>query len=85
MFRRFRAPRVLVAALLLAALAAPPVSRAQPLAPGSADSPLGPVFAVFCGAGISISRMAPGVAIVTVVTAVACFGMLLDGWASPDP
>lgn len=85
MFRHSRVPRALVAALLVAALAAPPVSRAQPGDPDSADSPLGPVLAVMCGAGVSIARMAPGVAIVVVATAAACFGMLLDGWSTPDP
>ena len=85
MFRRFRASRALVAALLVAALAAPPMSRAQSGDPGSADSPMGPVFAVLCGAGVSLSRMVPGVAIVVVVTAAACVGMLLDGWSTADP
>lgn len=81
-----RRPLAAVAAAALAlTLLAPLPTRADETPPRGDGSPLGVVFAVLCGAGVSISRLAPGVPIVVVVTAVSCLGMFIDGFASPDP
>ena len=84
MFRSKRPLRALAAVAVAAALAAPPVSRAQSDPSQPASSPIGVVFAVLCGAGININRMAPGVPIVVVVTAASCLGMLVDAMATED-
>ena len=86
MFRSNRSSRTLVALGLAAVLLAPLPARAvDDVAPPTGGSPAGVIFAVLCGASISINRMAPGVPIVVAVGAAACLGMLLDAAASPDP
>lgn len=76
--------RPLAALALLAALLAPLPARAGDLDPSTGESWVGVVFAVICGASISINRFAPGTPIVVAVGAVACFGMLVDAMATPD-
>jgi len=83
---RSRSPRAALATAALAlALLGPLPSLADSEPPPPSESPMGVVLAVFCGAGISISRMAPGIPIVVVVTTVSCLGMFLDAFSSRDP
>jgi hypothetical protein len=69
-----------LAALLLAPLPARAVDGTDP---PSDSSLVGVVFAVVCGASISITRMLP-VPVVVATGAFACLGMLVDAMVSPD-
>lgn len=84
MFRFERLRRPLAALALLAVLCAPLPARAEDTAPPAGESWVGVIFAVICGASISINRFVPGTPIVVVVGAVACLGMLADAMAEPD-
>ena len=84
MHRSKRPRQALIALGLVALLLAPLPARAvDGTAPPTDSSMVGVIFAVVCGASISITRMLP-VPIVVATGAVACFGMLVDAMASPD-
>ena len=84
MHRSKRPRRTLVALGLAALLLAPLPARAvDGSSPDTGSTMVGVVFAVICGASISISRMLP-IPIVVATGAVACFGMIVDALASPD-
>lgn len=82
---RSKRPRGTLVALGLAALllAPLPARAVDGNTPDTGSSMVGVVFAVICGASISITRMLP-VPIVVATGAVACFGMLVDAMATPD-
>lgn len=84
MTRIARLRRPLAALALLAVLCAPLPARAEDPEPPAGESWVGVVFAVICGASVTINRFVPGTPIVVVVGAVACLGMLADAMATPD-
>lgn len=84
MHRLYRLRHPLAALVLAAALLAPPPVRADDAPPPADGSPAGVVFAMLCGASISINRMAPGIPVVFTVGAFSCFAMLVDAMATRD-
>jgi hypothetical protein len=84
MHRSKRPRRTLVALGLAALLLSPLPARAvDGTEPPTDSSVVGVIFAVICGASISITRMLP-IPIVVASGAVACFGMLVDAMVTPD-
>ncbi len=83
---RFDRSRRALATLALGALLLAPLST-RALAgsePDTGESKAGVVFAVICGASVSINRMAPGTPIVVAVGAFSCAMMVALAWAEPD-